>query len=253
MLADIDEWGQVVIVNMLLRYARTQFVDPNKDCDDWEKEVKNFYDDSDEEEEDDGEAAEAKKKKKKPANVMDSDHRLLLKSAKPLLQSRNAAVVMATAQLYHHCAPKPEVQVVAKAMIRLLRSHSEVQALVLNCIASMTSGSQARNSMFDPHLRNFFIRSGSDPTHIKILKLEIMTNLATAGNIGIILREFQSYITGQDKVCVAATIQSIGRCASAIEEVTDTCLNGLVHLLSNRDQVKTIQSLFFRVSRVFFM
>ena len=43
------------------------------------------------------------------------------------LQSRNAAVVMATAQLFHHSAPRPEIQVVAKAMIRLLRSHPEVQ------------------------------------------------------------------------------------------------------------------------------
>ena len=34
---------------------------------------------------------------------------------------------MATAQLFHHCAPRPEIQVVAKAMIRLLRSHPEVQ------------------------------------------------------------------------------------------------------------------------------
>lgn len=189
---------------------------------------------------DDNDDEAAKKKKKAAKAAMDSDHRLLLKSAKPLLQSRNAAVVMATAQLFYHCAPRPEVQVVAKAMIRLLRSHTEVQSLVLNCIASMTSGS--RNSMFEPHLRQFFIRSGSDPTHIKILKLEIMTNLATAGNIGIILREFQSYITGQDKVCVAATIQSIGRCAAAIEEVTDTCLNGLVHLLSNKDEAVVAES-----------
>ena len=29
LLVDVEEWGQVVIVNMLLRYARTQFVDPN--------------------------------------------------------------------------------------------------------------------------------------------------------------------------------------------------------------------------------
>ena len=239
LLADIDEWGQVVIVNMLLRYARTQFVDPNKDCDDWEKEVTNFYDDS--EEESDEESDDPKKKKSARA-AMDPDHRLLLRSAKPLLQSRNAAVVMATAQLYYHCAPRPEVQVVAKAMIRLLRSHTEVQSLVLNCIASMTSGTNRNSSMFEPHLRNFFIRSGTDPTHIKILKLEILTNLATAGNIGIILREFQSYITGQDKVCVAATIQSIGRCAASIEEVTDTCLNGLVHLLSNREDAVVAES-----------
>ena len=48
LIADIDEWGQVVIVNMLLRYARTQFVDPNKNGDNWEKEVKDFYDSEDE-------------------------------------------------------------------------------------------------------------------------------------------------------------------------------------------------------------
>ena len=30
MLIDIDEWGQVAVLNMLTRYARTQFLDPNK-------------------------------------------------------------------------------------------------------------------------------------------------------------------------------------------------------------------------------
>lgn len=39
----------------------------------------------------------------------------------------------------------------------------------------------------------------------------------------------------QDKAFAAATIQAIGRCATNISEVTDTCLNGLVLLLSNRD------------------
>ena len=82
----------------------------------------------------------------------------------------------------------------------------------------------------------------SDSTHIKILKLEIMTNMASAGNIGAILREFRSYITGQDRACVAAAIQAIGRCAATIEEVTDTCLNGLVHLLSNNDQAVVAES-----------
>jgi AP-3 complex subunit beta len=122
----------------------------------------------------------------------------------------------------------------------MLRSHKEVQAIVLNCIASMTSSKQ-RHSMFEPYLRNFFVRS-IDPTHIKILKLEIITNMASESNIGLILREFQSYITGQDKVCVAATIQAIGRCAASIAEVTDTCLNGLVHLLPNRDQAVVAES-----------
>lgn len=46
---------------------------------------------------------------------------------------------------------------------------------------------------------------------------------------------FQTYVKSQDKVFAAATVQAIGRCATNITEVTDTCLNGLVLLLSNRD------------------
>ena len=67
------------------------------------------------------------------------------------------------------------------------------------------------------------------------LKLEILTNLATETNISIILREFQTYVTSSDQEFAAATIQAIGRCASNIVEVTDTCLNGLVSLLANRN------------------
>ena len=69
---------------------------------------KDFYENSDEDNSDDSEEERAKRR---PKPKMDPDHRLLLRSAKPLLQSRNASVVMATAQLYHHCAPKAEVQV----------------------------------------------------------------------------------------------------------------------------------------------
>lgn len=29
LLVDVDEWGQVTIVNMLTRYSRSQFADPN--------------------------------------------------------------------------------------------------------------------------------------------------------------------------------------------------------------------------------
>lgn len=30
LLIDVEEWGQVVIINMLTRYARTQFLSPNQ-------------------------------------------------------------------------------------------------------------------------------------------------------------------------------------------------------------------------------
>ncbi|XP_034735116.1 AP-3 complex subunit beta-2 isoform X7 [Etheostoma cragini] len=244
LLIDVEEWGQVVIINMLTRYARTQFLNPNMNESLLEEgSDKTFYG-SDEDEEEEEEEEEKDKKAEVPAMakrkpyVMDPDHRLLLRNTKPLLQSRNAAVVMAVAQLYFHLAPKAEVGVIAKALVRLLRSHSEVQYVVLQNVATM---SIKRRGMFEPYLKSFYIRS-TDPTQIKVLKLEVLTNLANETNISTILREFQTYIKSMDKDFVAATIQAIGRCATNIGEVRDTCLNGLVQLLSNRDELVVAES-----------
>ncbi|XP_029378166.1 AP-3 complex subunit beta-2 isoform X6 [Echeneis naucrates] len=244
LLIDVEEWGQVVIINMLTRYARTQFLNPNINeslLEEGSGGEKAFYgsdDDEDEDEEEKEKKAEAMAMAKRKPYVMDPDHRLLLRNTKPLLQSRNAAVVMAVAQLYFHLAPKAEVGVIAKALVRLLRSHSEVQYVVLQNVATMTI---KRRGMFEPYLKSFYIRS-TDPTQIKVLKLEVLTNLANETNISTILREFQTYIKSMDKDFVAATIQAIGRCATNIGEVRDTCLNGLVQLLSNRDELVVAES-----------
>ncbi|KAH6936775.1 hypothetical protein HPB50_021518 [Hyalomma asiaticum] len=224
LLVDVEEWGQVEIILMLTRYARTQFVDPNASssaaaADD--DAARSVVDDDDD---------------RGPA--IDPDLRLLLRNCKPLLQSRNSAVVMAVAQLYYHLAPRAEVALVVKSLIRLLRSHREIQTVVLSNIATMSTRCRG---LFEPFLRSFFVRS-SDPTHIKLLKLEVLTNLAGETNVPVILREFQTYVASSDTEFVAATIQSIGRCASTIPEVADTCLNGLVALLSNRNEAVVAES-----------
>ncbi|XP_066491013.1 AP-3 complex subunit beta-2 isoform X8 [Tiliqua scincoides] len=237
LLIDVEEWGQVVIINMLTRYARTQFLTPNQNESLLEENAEKAFYGSEEEDSKDDKAEPASLVKRKPY-VMDPDHRLLLRNTKPLLQSRNAAVVMSVAQLYFHLAPKAEVGVIAKALVRLLRSHSEVQYVVLQNVATM---SIKRRGMFEPYLKSFYIRS-TDPTQIKILKLEVLTNLANETNISTILREFQTYIRSMDKDFVAATIQAIGRCATNIGKVRDTCLNGLVQLLSNRDELVVAES-----------
>ncbi|XP_064425897.1 AP-3 complex subunit beta-2 isoform X9 [Mirounga angustirostris] len=240
LLIDVEEWGQVVIISMLTRYARTQFLSPTQNESLLEENPeKAFYGSEDDEAKGPGseEAATTALPARKPY-VMDPDHRLLLRNTKPLLQSRSAAVVMAVAQLYFHLAPKAEVGVIAKALVRLLRSHSEVQYVVLQNVATM---SIKRRGMFEPYLKSFYIRS-TDPTQIKILKLEVLTNLANETNIPTVLREFQTYIRSMDKDFVAATIQAIGRCATNIGRVRDTCLNGLVQLLSNRDELVVAES-----------
>uniref|UniRef100_A0A8B9Z2N2 Adaptor related protein complex 3 subunit beta 1 n=1 Tax=Buteo japonicus TaxID=224669 RepID=A0A8B9Z2N2_9AVES len=231
LLVDVEEWGQVVIIHMLTRYARTQFVSPWKDDEVVEEYSENNFYESDEEQKE-------KDQKVKNTYTMDPDHRLLLRNTKPLLQSRNAAVVMAVAQLYWHLAPKSEAGIVSKSLVRLLHSNREVQYIVLQNIATM---SIQRKGMFEPYLKSFYVRS-TDPTMIKTLKLEILTNLANEANISTLLREFQTYVRSQDKQFAAATIQAIGRCATNITEVTDTCLNGLVCLLSNRDEIVVAES-----------
>ncbi|NWS92045.1 AP3B1 protein, partial [Toxostoma redivivum] len=231
LLVDVEEWGQVVIIHMLTRYARTQFVSPWKVDEVVDEYNENNFYESDEEQKE-------KDQKLKTAYTMDQDHRLLLRNTKPLLQSRNAAVVMAVAQLYWHLAPKSEAGIVSKSLVRLLRSNREVQYIVLQNIATM---SIQRKGMFEPYLKSFYVRS-TDPTMIKTLKLEILTNLANEANISTLLREFQTYVKSQDKQFAAATIQAIGRCATNITEVTDTCLNGLVCLLSNRDEIVVAES-----------
>ncbi|XP_016126761.1 AP-3 complex subunit beta-1 isoform X2 [Sinocyclocheilus grahami] len=228
LLVDVEEWGQVVIIHMLTRYARTQFVSPwREDAVFDENSEKAFYD-----------SEEERRVDQSKPYIMDPDHRLLLRNTKPLLQSRNTAVVMAVSQLYWHLSPKHELSIITKSLVRLLRSHREVQYIVLQNIATM---SIQRKGMFEPFMKSFYVRS-TDATHIKTLKLEILTNLANEANISTILREFQTYVKSQDKAFAAATIQAIGCCATNISEVTDTCLNGLVLLLSNRDETVVAES-----------
>lgn len=161
LLIDVEEWGQVVIISMLTRYARTQFLSPTQNVSApgpqrgrrvagrrhllphlspqqesllEENPEKAFYGSEEDEAKAPGseEAATAALPTRKPY-VMDPDHRLLLRNTKPLLQSRSAAVVMAVAQLYFHLAPKAEVGVIAKALVRLLRSHRSVPAPPTPC------------------------------------------------------------------------------------------------------------------------
>uniref|UniRef100_A0A673H168 AP-3 complex subunit beta n=1 Tax=Sinocyclocheilus rhinocerous TaxID=307959 RepID=A0A673H168_9TELE len=210
LLVDVEEWGQVVIIHMLTRYARTQFVSPwREDAVFDENGEKTFYD-----------SEEERRVDQSKPYIMDPDHRLLLRNTKPLLQSRNTAVVMAVSQLYWHLAPKHELSIITKSLVRLFRSHREVQYIVLQNIATM---SIQRKGMFEPFMKSFYVRS-TDATHIKTLKVKHRLTFIQSLSICV----FQTY--------------AIGRCATNISEVTDTCLNGLVLLLSNRDETVVAES-----------
>jgi AP-3 complex subunit beta len=75
-LIDCDEWSQILMLTILTRYARSQFLNPIMDG---AKKKTKFYSD----EEEDG-----------PSVDIDPDHRLLIKSSEPLLKSSNSAVII---------------------------------------------------------------------------------------------------------------------------------------------------------------
>jgi AP-3 complex subunit beta len=237
-LADTDEWGQVVIIKLLAHYARSQFMDPNKSADAPKLKKKNakkkqdFYSDSDGSENEDEGAS------------INSDHRLLLKATIPLLQSRNSGVVIAVAMLHFATAPEKEIKStgVAKAMIRCSRIGREHAYIFLSSIESIASG---RPKLFRPFLKEFYV-NGSDTGFVRNLKLDIMTHIACRENVFPILTEFHQYVKGGDPKLMAATIQAMGRAAVKLKdpEVTSRCLRGLIVFLSSPQPSVVSQSVF---------
>ncbi len=144
LLVDADEWGQIVTLSVLLRYARAMLekpesagaVDPQtvqlgKAASNGASHVDPPADEqqaaagspgapeSDAEEEDD----------------LDTDIYLLLFCAAPLLQSRNPSVVLGTVQLFYHLAPAVHPEVPQANMVQpLLRL---VDGLVRPEVASL--------------------------------------------------------------------------------------------------------------------
>ncbi|KNC55687.1 AP-3 complex subunit beta-2 [Thecamonas trahens ATCC 50062] len=241
LLVDCDEWGQTMILNMLVRYIRTQFLNPNgatteedADNDDgWgasglAQDLDSFY------AEDVTTAPDGAVKE----YYMHADHRAVLRGAQSLLQSRNASVVMSVAMLFFHSAPRSDVGIAGKALIRLVRSHREVQYVVLSNIATMAS---KRPSMFLGSLKEFFVKSG-DPMYVRKLKLEIITQLASESNISAILHELKQYVRSGEVSFVTESIQAVGRCAMRVPEVTESCLEGLISLLHSKSDLVVAES-----------
>jgi len=95
--------------------------------------------------------------------------------------------------------------------------------------------------MFRPFVNDFFIQS-TDPAFIRNLKLDILTLLASDTNMTNILREFKSYVTDENKEFARSAIQAIGRCATRLPEVSETCLQFLTSLMGNRSDTVVAES-----------
>lgn len=103
-LLDAEEWGQPVLLDLLVRYARTMLPRPS------------------------------------PGDV-DPDLALLVASAEPLFQSCNPAVVVAVARAIYYCALSEEHKKIVSPMLRLLDVSPEVERVVLEYILHISHSS----------------------------------------------------------------------------------------------------------------
>ncbi|RHZ00272.1 hypothetical protein DYB37_007641, partial [Aphanomyces astaci] len=248
LLADIDEWGQAVVIHVLTRYCRQQFQSPKqedtlpskqgnaavKELFPKRKVKKGFYSD----EEDDPKAKSYSSNGPKTSNPFhlgtssgggfgaSKEH---VPSIGSVFRSNDVASGIGGGEeldedhrlLLRSSIPllKSRNSAVVLA-VRIMRNQREIQFVVLSVIASMAA---ARPDMFLPFLQDFFVRA-TDPSYSRQLKLNILTALVTEDTVATILREFQAYVRHVDKGFVTMTVRALGRVADAMPSVSEKCL-----------------------------
>ncbi|KAJ3158317.1 AP-3 complex subunit beta-1 [Geranomyces michiganensis] len=229
LLVEADEWSQIMILELLILYARTFFLRPQEDEGTNIAVAGNasFYP-----EENGRKSGPDVDRAENIQNQMDPDHQLLCRSCAPLLSSRNPSVVLTVAKLYHHIGTTAMCAAPAKSLVRLLNCSREERYVVLLNIASMA---QERPFLFKPFVRSFFI-FGGEPSFIRDLKLEMLNLLADETNLPMILRELKDYVRSPDSDLVLTTIKILGRLSCRIRTIAEESLSILMHLVSSRDE-----------------
>eukprot|EP00760_Papus_ankaliazontas_P035762 PhM_4_TR8011/c0_g1_i1/m.45138/K12397/AP3B; AP-3 complex subunit beta len=232
MLPEFDEWAQIMILGVLQHYARTQFVSPM----DREKRLetakvaRHFYDDCGDDGSEDN-AAKADRTAPKETDI-DVDHRLMLRSALPLLSSRNKGVVMAVCSLYAHCASPAEFQSKCiKSLMRIVHSGREVEYVVLANIHTLVCSNP---EPFRARLREFFVYS-EDPNFVRQLKLGIIARLATEKNSSLIFKELRTYFRSPDMTFVKQALRVVAHVGMTVPEVSVSCLTLLMELIKHKN------------------
>ncbi|KAJ7475683.1 adaptin N terminal region-domain-containing protein [Mycena latifolia] len=118
-LIDVDEWGQIDILNLLLRYARNMLPRPSE-------------------------------------GEIDVDVKFLLTSAEPLFQSRNPAVVLAVTRVFYYAGPPSYHSRIVQPLVRLLHTSKEVERVV---VAYVLAVSRTNPNLFSHFYPQFLLRT----------------------------------------------------------------------------------------------
>ncbi|KAF2688190.1 ARM repeat-containing protein [Lentithecium fluviatile CBS 122367] len=246
-LVDMDEWGQLVTLRLMMVYARKCFprrtkkikrTVTNANANSKSKSTKGFYDSESESEEPEDQDMDE-------VVVLDPDLELLLKSCQPLLQSRNSAVVIAVARTYLYLGTPDYLALAIGPLISLLRTSSDIQHIALYNIVQVCL---SHPEPFVQYYAHFLIRS-TDAPHIWQLKLELLTLIfpyAQPRLQSLILAELShfSHSGSLDPGLVKEAVRAIGRCSQTTDPKTSArCLRLLLAHIGSADAHLVAESL----------
>ncbi|XP_019107207.2 AP3-complex subunit beta-A isoform X2 [Beta vulgaris subsp. vulgaris] len=157
------------------------------------------------------------------------DMKMLLKCTSPLLWSQNSAVVLAATGVHWIMASKDDVNRIVKPLLFVLRSSRASKYVVL---CNIQVFAKVMPSLFADYFEDFFI-SASETYQIKALKLEILSLIATDSSISCIFQEFEDYVKDPDRRFACDTVAAIGLCAQRLPKLANICLEGLLSLAKN--------------------
>ena len=228
-LVDMDEWSQLATLRLLMNYSRRCF---SRKTERQQKTTKKgFYDD----EADEVEAGDE-------VQVLDPDLELFLKACKPLLQSRNSAVIIAVVSCFLYLGTPDHLHDAVGPLIALLRSPPDIRQIALHNIASVALISP---TLFVPYASHFLLHT-LDPPNIYHLKLELLTLIFPSSGLhlqSLILSELSHFSHSPTLSLVRASVIAIGRCAQTSPTTSPRCFRVLLALLTSADEILVSEAL----------
>lgn len=231
-LVDMDEWSQLATLKLMIGYARKCF--PRRTQRIRRSGTKGFYGDEGSDAEDATLGEEVQ--------VLDPDLELLLKACKPLLLSRNSAVIVAVVRCFLYLGTPEHANSAIGPLVALLRSPQDVQQIALYNVVSV---GLIRPEAFVPHATHFLVHAADTP-QVWRLKLEILTLIFPHCGThmkGIILSELEHFTKASDAELVRESVRAVGRCAQSDSSTSIRCLRLLLNQISSPDGNLVAESL----------
>ena len=221
-LVDMDDWGQLALIRLMTYYARKCF--PRRKERAKKHGGKGFYED--EPVKDDAAGEEV--------HVLDPDLELLLKACKPLLASRNSAVIVAVVTCFLHLGTVEYIDAAVGPLIALLRGPQDMQPVVLYNVVSVCL---IQPASFVPYTSHFFIRSNDAPEiwRLKIEMLTLVFSFCDQDTKCLVLNELEHFTKSNDGDLVRESVRAIGRCAQNDLKTSSRCMNLLLKQASSPD------------------